>query len=122
MLTSAEPQLFVGAIDGALAFYTQKLGFSVAFSYGEPLFYAQVVRDNARLNLRSLDAQAIDPDMRDRELLLSASITVDDVAALAEEYWAAGVEFVQALRAEDWGGRTFIVRDGDGNLILFAGE
>ena len=27
-------------------FYTKKLGFSVAFSYGEPPFYGQVFRDN----------------------------------------------------------------------------
>jgi len=30
------------------------------------------------------------------------------------------VDFAQTLRNEPWGARTFIVRDPDGNLILFA--
>jgi hypothetical protein len=38
------------------------------------------------------------------------------------EYQAAGVAFHQTLRTEPWGARTFIVRDPDGNLILFAGR
>jgi catechol 2,3-dioxygenase-like lactoylglutathione lyase family enzyme len=121
-LTAAEPQLFVGAMADSLAFYNQKLGFAVAFTYGDPPFYAQIVRDAARVNLRALNAQAIDPDLRDRERLLSASITVDNIAALAEEFQAAGIELAQPLRTEDWGARTFIVRDADGNLILFAGK
>jgi hypothetical protein len=49
---TAEPQLFVQDIGVAAEFYTQKLGFAVAFSYGEPPFYGQVFRDGARLNLR----------------------------------------------------------------------
>jgi uncharacterized glyoxalase superfamily protein PhnB len=35
---------------------------------------------------------------------------------------AAGVRFHQTLRTEPWGARTFIVRDPEGNLILFAGR
>jgi len=43
------------------------------------------------------------------------------VQALYSEFQAAGVAFHQGLRAEAWGARTFIVRDTDGNLLLFAG-
>jgi uncharacterized glyoxalase superfamily protein PhnB len=46
---------------------------------------------------------------------------VDDVAALVAEYETAGVSFYRALEVEEWGARTFVVRDLDGNLILFAG-
>jgi hypothetical protein len=31
------------------------------------------------------------------------------------------VLFHQTLKSEPWGARTFIVRDPDGNLILFSG-
>jgi catechol 2,3-dioxygenase-like lactoylglutathione lyase family enzyme len=119
---SAEPQLFVRDVAAALEFYTRKLGFSVAFSYGEPLFYAQVFRDSARLNLRHVDSDVIDPALRDDEQLLAASIALDDAKTLFLEYQAAGLEFVQPLRSEPWGALTFIVRDPDGNLILFAGK
>jgi uncharacterized glyoxalase superfamily protein PhnB len=32
-----------------------------------------------------------------------------------------GVPFQQSLKEESWGARTFVVRDPDGNLVLFAG-
>ena len=122
VLLAAEPQLFVADIVASCEFYTKKLGFSVAFSYGEPPFYGQVFRDGARLNLRRLDKPGLDPEIRDREQLLSASIALDDAKPLFLEYQAAGVLFAQPLKTEPWGARTFIVRDPDGNLILFAGR
>jgi catechol 2,3-dioxygenase-like lactoylglutathione lyase family enzyme len=121
-LSAAEPQLIVSDIAASSEFYTRKLGFTVAFSYGEPPFYVRVFRDGARLNLRHVDTPGFDPALRDREQLLSASITLDDAKALFLEYQAAGVAFAQPLRTEPWGARTFIVRDPDGNLILFAGR
>lgn len=121
-LVAAEPQLVVSDIAASIAFYANALGFTVAFIYGEPPFYAQVFRDGARLNLRHLDAPAFDPAHRDREQLLSATIALDDAEPLFLEYQAAGVVFAQLLRTEPWGARTFIVRDPDGNLILFAGR
>jgi Glyoxalase/Bleomycin resistance protein/Dioxygenase superfamily len=74
------------------------------------------------LNLRCLDQPGLDPECRDSEQLLSASITLDDAKPLFLEYQAAGVLFPQPLKTEPWGARTFIVRDLDGNLILFAGR
>jgi catechol 2,3-dioxygenase-like lactoylglutathione lyase family enzyme len=118
----AEPQLFVSDLDASLAFFSEKLGFTVEFSYGDPPFYGQVKRGRARLNLRSVDSPVIDPAKRESDRLLSASIALDDASALFAEYKSAGVDFVQRLRREPWGARTFIVRDLDGNLILFAGE
>jgi catechol 2,3-dioxygenase-like lactoylglutathione lyase family enzyme len=122
LLLAAEPQLFVADIAVSCEFYVQKLGFSVAFTYGEPPFYAQVVRDGARLNLRCVALPVMDRDRSAREDLLSASITLDDAKRLFLEFQAAGAGFHQALRTEPWGARTFIVRDPDENLILFAGR
>jgi catechol 2,3-dioxygenase-like lactoylglutathione lyase family enzyme len=121
-LLAAEPQLFVSNIVASCDFYTNKLGFTVAFTYGDPPFYAQVFRDGARLNLRHLDEPAIRPELRQREHLLSATITLDDAKPLFLELQAAGAAFHQTLKTEPWGARTFIVRDPDGNLILFAGQ
>jgi hypothetical protein len=38
-LLAAEPQLFVADITTSCEFYMRKLGFAVAFTYGEPPFY-----------------------------------------------------------------------------------
>lgn len=121
-LIAAEPQLFVRDIPVSAEFYQRKLGFSVAFTWGEPPFYAQVFRDGARLNLRWVDAPVIDPRRRGADQLLSASITLDDAKPLFLEYQEAKVEFAETLKSQPWGARTFIVRDPDGNLILFAGR
>jgi uncharacterized glyoxalase superfamily protein PhnB len=62
-------------------------------------------------------------DIREREQLLSASFTLDvaaEIKELFQEFQAAGVDFFQKLKTEPWGARTFIVRDPDGNLVLFA--
>jgi catechol 2,3-dioxygenase-like lactoylglutathione lyase family enzyme len=121
-LSGAEPQLITADLAASIEFYAQRLGFAVAFTYGEPPFYAQVFRDAARLNLRHLDRPRFDAAVRDGEELLSATITLDDAEPLFREYEKAGVVFAQSLRTEPWGARTFTLRDPDGNLILFAGR
>jgi uncharacterized glyoxalase superfamily protein PhnB len=124
ILNSIEAQLFVANIKGSCDFYTDKLGFAVEFIYGDPPFYGQVVRDSARLNLRLVCEPVFAGDVRKRENLLSASITVataNEIKQLFLSFQAAGVSFHQALRKEPWGARTFIVSDPDENLILFAG-
>jgi catechol 2,3-dioxygenase-like lactoylglutathione lyase family enzyme len=124
VLIAAEPQLFVADIKASCDFFTQRLGFAIVFVYGEPPFYAQVQRDGARLDLRCVDAPLIDSARRESESLLSASITVasaDEIKMLFLELQSAGVAFHQTLKAEPWGARDFIVKDPDGNLLLFAG-
>ncbi len=123
-LNSTEAQLFVADIKTSCDFYTGKLGFTVALVYGDPPFYGQVIRDHGRLNLRVVGEPVFAGDDREREGLLSASLTVatkDEIKQLFLSYQAAGVRFHQTLKKEPWGARTFIVVDPDGNLILFAG-
>ena len=124
ILSSISAQLFVADIQSSCDFYTNKLGFAVEFIYGDPPFYAQVVRDNARLALRLVFEPVFVGDLRKREHLLSASITVataNEIKQLFLTYQAAGVFFHQALKQEPWGAETFILSDPDENLILFAG-
>jgi len=121
-LTGAEPQLFIADMPAAVDFYTRKLGFAVAFLWGEPPYYGQVYRDQARFNLRCASPPVIDPDRRQQQELLSASVTVDDAAALFREFQDAGVDFCQTLQSKPWDAHDFIIRDPDGNLVLFTGR
>ena len=128
-IVSAEPQLFVTDIKRSCEFFREKLGFSLVFSYGKPPYYAQVGRDGARLNLRWVQRPAIESTVRDREELLSASLlsvsmtvaTADEIKLLFLEFQSAGVAFQQTLKMQPWGARNFVVKDPDGNLLLFAG-
>jgi len=119
-ITAAYPQLFVADIERACAYYRDKLGFSTVFTYGTPAFYGQVKRDAARLNLRHVDAPLFDAELREREMLLSAYLPVENVEALFIEYNAKDVSFREPLARQAWGTQHFIVRDPDGNLIAFA--
>jgi len=124
VLSAIAAQLFVADIKASCDFFTQKLGFTIVFTWGEPPFCAQVRRDRALVGLRCVERPLIDQALRERESLLSADIGVDtaeEIKQLFLEFQAAGVDFNQTLRREPWGARNFIVRDPDGNLILFAG-
>jgi catechol 2,3-dioxygenase-like lactoylglutathione lyase family enzyme len=123
-ITGAEPQLLVSDIKKSCKFYCKKLGFSLVFSYGNPPYYAQVARDAARLNLGRVEKPAIESTVRERGELLSASMTVataGEIKLLFLEFHSAGVTFHQKLKKQPWGARNFIVKDPDGNLLLFAG-
>ena len=123
-IVNAEPQLFVADIKKSCEFFCKKLGFSLVFSYGDPPCYAQVGRDAARLNLRCVKGLALEQTLRDREELLSASITVataDEIKLLFLEFRSAGVTFHQTLKKQPWGAKNFVVKDPDGNFLLFAG-
>jgi catechol 2,3-dioxygenase-like lactoylglutathione lyase family enzyme len=124
ILSAAEPCLFVRDFDASIDFFTEKLGFAVVFTYGEPPFYGQVGRDKTLLNLRHVDASPFHDGVRERDELLSASINVGNAAAiraLFDLFRAAGVDFYRPLKQEPWGARTFVVRDPDGNLLMFSG-
>jgi catechol 2,3-dioxygenase-like lactoylglutathione lyase family enzyme len=123
-IVGAEPQLFVSDIQRSCEFFCEKLGFSLVFSYGKPPFYAQVGRGAARVNLRCVERPVIESTVRDREELLSVSMTVataDEIKLLFLEFQSAGVAFRQTLKRQPWGAKNFVVKDPDGNLMLFAG-
>ena len=123
-IVAAEPQLIVADIERSCKFFVEKLGFSVIFSYGMPPFYAQVGRDGARLNLRYIPTAASGSTIRADEEVLSASMTVasaEEIKLLFLEFQSAGIAFHQTLKKQPWSAKNFIVKDPDGNLLLFAG-
>ena len=123
VITGAEPQLFVRDVEASSAFFSQKLGFTTAFMHGDPPFFGLVIRDGARLNLRWVEEPVMDGGLRDSEELLSAVMTVDssdEIDQLFKEFQSTGAPFHQELKTQPWGAKNFIVKDLDGNLLLFA--
>ncbi|MCO6441204.1 MAG: VOC family protein [Nitrococcus mobilis] len=119
-LVAVYPQFFVSDIRRSCEFYTGVLGFKISFIHGEPPFYGQVERDGIRLNLRYVCDTVFDGEMRERESLLSAYIDVSGVKDLYGKFKAAGAEFQQSLKRQPWGVQDFVIRDPDGNLLLFG--
>jgi catechol 2,3-dioxygenase-like lactoylglutathione lyase family enzyme len=123
-IVDAEPQLFVADVERSCGFFCRKLGFSIVFRYGNPPYYAQVKRDGARVNLRLVEVPVMETTVRDREGLLSASMTVAtaaEIKLLFLQFQSVGVTFQQTLKRQPWGAKNFVVRDPDGNLLLFSG-
>jgi catechol 2,3-dioxygenase-like lactoylglutathione lyase family enzyme len=115
----AYPQIIVADMARAIGFYTEVLGFTLAYAHGTPAFYALVTRDAAALNLRHVD----DPDaLRARaiEQVLAANIPMAGVELFHLALLARGADIAQPLQAQPWGATDFVVRDPDGNLLCFA--
>jgi catechol 2,3-dioxygenase-like lactoylglutathione lyase family enzyme len=112
--------LFVTDFDRAIAFYRDTLGFDVAYTYGEPAFWGEITRAGARLHLRFVDQSPWRDGVRDDEQLLSAYVLVADAKSLFAACDDAGVDFHTRFERKPWGNDEFIVRDPDGNLILFG--
>jgi len=119
-LSRALACLFVTDFDRSLVFYRDVLGFEVAYTYGEPPFWGEVRRDDVAFNLRHVDTSPWVGDDREREQLLSVSITTSDAEALFLRYQEAGVDFHLRLTEQPWRAVEFVVRDPDGNLVLFG--
>ncbi len=47
--------------------------------------------------------------------------TADEIKLLFLEFRSTGVAFHQTLKKQPWDAKNFIVKDPDGNLLLFAG-
>jgi catechol 2,3-dioxygenase-like lactoylglutathione lyase family enzyme len=124
VLAATEAMLYVSDFQRSCDHFVEKLGFEIEFAYGEPPFYGLVKRDRARLCIHRVHEPVFVGDIREREQLLSAAITVAttaEIEILFQKFKAAGVDFFQTLKTEPWGAPDFIVRDPDRNLLLFAG-
>jgi uncharacterized glyoxalase superfamily protein PhnB len=119
-LKSATPILLVSDVPRAAAFFRDKLGFEVDFLHGEPPFYGSVSRGEACLHLRFVHRTWFAEQSASEGSLILAAIEVSDVQALYDEFARRGVEFVQPLAHQYWGGTDFQVRDPDGNAFSFV--
>jgi uncharacterized glyoxalase superfamily protein PhnB len=117
-LITLAPQFLVLDLQAACAFYVEKLGFRVAFTYDD--FYAGVERDGIRIHLKLSDTPDPSRQAKQREDHLDVYITVEDVAALYAEYQSRGVTFAQPLETRPWGMREFVVWDNSGYILYFG--
>ena len=107
------PQLAVADLVASLQFYSEKLGFSLDFTYED--FYAGIIKDGHSIHLKCgefpMDKEKKQDDL---EILFS----VDAIERLYEELLNKSVEIVQPLRDMPYG-KEFYIADPDGNVIAF---
>lgn len=97
-------------VERALAFYRDVLGLEVVFINGDPTGFVILRRGAAELHLSLQRGHRVGVHN-------VAHLLVDDATALHDHLVRHGARIVKGLRDADFGLRTFVVADPDGNRI-----
>ena len=113
MFEAIHPIIGTRDIHRAIAFYTEKLGFTLAFGDNvDPPNYVGLRRDAIVLHMQF----QFEHEMGTIRL----RFVVDDPDALFREYRARGIECTpNEVRATPWGTREFALYDLDRNALTF---
>ncbi len=107
----SRPVFFVESVERAIAFYTEKLGFTEGSRYEEngKILVGQVGREDCTL---LLNCQQPGKTGRSRMFI---SLDLEPLQKLRAEFEARGVP----LKDSWWGYDTMVVEDPDGNELFF---
>jgi catechol 2,3-dioxygenase-like lactoylglutathione lyase family enzyme len=109
-LGRAAPTVPVRDIGTALAFYVGVLEMTETFRNGDPVGFVIVERDDAEIHL------TLQPAHRATTANV-LHLMVDDADVLHEHLQRQGVRIVKGIRDADYGMRTSVMADPDGNRI-----
>jgi catechol 2,3-dioxygenase-like lactoylglutathione lyase family enzyme len=110
-LDRATPILSVRDVPASIAYYTDKLGFTDHWEWGEPVGFGGASRDEIEIFF-----------CKDRQGCPGTwmSIWVEDVDALYREFQASGADIRQPPTTFEWGVREMNVADPDGHRMRFS--
>ncbi|HZP25076.1 MAG TPA: VOC family protein [Terriglobales bacterium] len=117
-LTGIAPQFLVDDLDRAIAFYRDKLGFELDFTYES--FYAAVSRDGCAIHLKCAPKSSADRAQRKANEHLDAYISVSNIRDLFRELETRGANVIKPLTQEPWACLDFYVEDPDGYILCFS--
>jgi catechol 2,3-dioxygenase-like lactoylglutathione lyase family enzyme len=117
-VTGIAPQFLVDDLDRAIAYYRDRLGFELDFTYES--FYAGVSRDGFAIHLKHAPKLAADRAHRKQNEHLDAYIAVSGVRGLFSELQRRGAEVIKALEERPWACVDFYVEDPDGYILCFS--
>jgi len=117
-LVPTAPEFFVRDVERSVAFYTERLGFTVLRQ--EPDFAVVALGQSHVLLAAEAHTSRALLDAGPRGIGLNVRIMVDDVDALYRRAKAGGVPVTQEIADRSYGLRDFIVADPDGFCLRFA--
>jgi len=112
------PQFLVDDLNTAIAYYRDKLGFDLDFSYES--FYASVSRDGFAIHLKCAPKTMADRTYRKQHEHLDVYIGVVGVATLHDELRSRGALITKSLGERPWSCTDFYVEDPDGYILCFS--
>ena len=117
-LTGIAPQFLVDDIEIAIAYYRDRLGFAVDFTYDS--FYAGVSRDGLAIHLKQASKLAGDRVHRRQNEHLDAYVAVVGVETLHQELQIRGARITKPIGKRPWACIDFYVEDADGYVLCFS--
>ena len=109
---SVHPIIGTRDIERAIEFYTNKLGFAVAFRDGStPTNYAGLRRDGVVVHMQF--------QYEHEMAMIRLRFLVRDPDALRAEFRESGVEVQNEIKNTTWGTREFALYDLDRNALTF---
>ena len=112
------PQFLVNDLNTAIAYYCDKLGFDLDFSYES--FYASVSRNGFAIHLKCAPKTVSDRAHRRQNEHLDAYIAVTGVETLHDELKSRGALITKPLEERPWSCKDFYVEDSDGYILCFS--
>ena len=109
-LGRAAPTVPVSDINAALAFYVGVLGLVETFRNGDPVGFVIVERDDAEIHL------TLQPARRATTANV-LHLMVDDAQPMYDWLQEHGARIIKGIRNADYGMKTFVIADPDGNRI-----
>ena len=117
------PFFIVRDVMPSIAFYKDRLGFTVSFlGPDDGPYFAMLKRDGVRLMLKDItpEVQATPNPSRHQWARWDAYVHTPDPDALAEEFTSRGVSFREPLGINSDHLRGFEVMDADGYVLYFG--
>jgi catechol 2,3-dioxygenase-like lactoylglutathione lyase family enzyme len=117
-ISSVVPQLRTTDLPASIAFYTEKLGFTLEFQHDD--FYAGVRCGNHVVHLKLIDAP--DPSIAfvNEGEHFHLYFESPDVSAVADALKRRGVPLVQDVHETAWGTRECVITDDAGHTLYFG--
>ncbi len=118
-ITGIVAQLRTTDMASSIRFYTEKLGFSVEFTYGD--FYTGVRAGNQIFHLKLVDEK--DPSIAyvDEGEHFHLYLETSGIIGFAAELKANGVAFVKDIHNTPWNTTEIVIHDDQGHT-LYLGE
>ena len=117
-ITGIVPQFLVDDLDRAIAYYRDRLGFTLDFVYDS--FYASVSRDGFSIHLKNAPKVEGEREYRKSHEHLDAHVAVTGVHALFSELESRGAAVIKPLTDQPWSCTDFYVEDPDGYILCFS--
>ena len=118
LIKTISPQLRTTDMASTIAFYTEKLGFTVEFNYQD--FYAGIRVADHMIHLKLVDEKDPSIPFVDEGGHLHLYFETKGLAEFAELLKSRGVPMLEDVHETEWNTREVVIHDDQGHTLYFG--